>query len=251
MLLDLRERSRAVMPELPELSHLAIGARATWHGRMVNEWCSGRVFEALATQLEEAGFSAREVSECRAFAEEERRHGVLCGAVVEALGGEARAEVGPLPDVPRHPEVSPREAIVRNLLSVSCMSETVAVALIGAERHEMSPGPLRDLLDSIWADEIGHARFGWRIVEREVEALDKASFTPYLRVALSHLERHELAHLPDHGAPPAGANELGLCSGSDGRSLFYDTVETVIVPRLESLGLAAKGAWSRASACGS
>jgi hypothetical protein len=239
MLLDLREQSRACMPELPSLTHLTVGARATWHGRMVNEWCSARVFDALAAQLEEAGFSAREVSECRAFAEEERRHGVLCGAVVEALGGRACAEPGPLPEVPRHSEVSRREAVVRNLLSVSCMSETVAVALIGAERHEMSPGPLRDLLDSIWADEIGHARFGWRIVERELQHLDPRAFTPYLRVAFAHLERHELSHLPDHGTPPTGANELGLCSGSDGRSLFYETVETVIVPRLESLGLEA------------
>ncbi|MGZ3416371.1 MAG: ferritin-like domain-containing protein [Polyangiales bacterium] len=246
MLLDLREASRAAMPTVPRLPHLAIAARATWHGRMINEWCSARVFSALAEQLEDAGFSAEEVEACRGFASEERRHGVLCGAVVEALGGEACAEIGALPNVPRHDAVDRREAIVRNLLSVSCMSETVAVALIGAERHEMPSGALRDLLDGIWADEIGHARFGWRIVERVVPELDAAAhhrLAAYLRVAFAHVEEHELAHLPANGAPPEEGKQLGLCDGGDARTLFYDTLETVIVPRLEALGLSARLAW--------
>jgi hypothetical protein len=42
-----------------------------------------------------------------------------------------------------------------------------------------------------------------------------------------------------------GGNELGLCSGSEARALFYDTVLRVIVPGLEALGLDASEAWSR------
>ena len=59
----------------------------------------------------------------------ERRHGVLCGAVVEALGGEARAEVPERAPFPDHGDVSPREGALRNVLSVACLSETVAVSL--------------------------------------------------------------------------------------------------------------------------
>jgi hypothetical protein len=247
MLLDLRERAAAMKPVVPYLPHLAAAARATWRGRMINEWSSARVFDALAEQLEEAKFSAEEVRACRGYGGEERRHGVLCGAVVEALGGEARAEIGELPSVPRHAAVDRREAVVRNLLSVSCLSETVAVALIGAERHEMPESPLRELLDGIWADEIGHARFGWRIVERVVPELDaaaRARLESYLRVAFAHVESHELAHLPDHGPPPREGVALGLCDGGDARTLFYDTIETVVVERLEAIGLGARRAWN-------
>jgi hypothetical protein len=244
--LDLRALSSRVAPEVPHLPHLRESAIATWRGRMVNEHGSARVFLALAAQLEKAGFSREEVTQCAELAEEERTHGILCGAVVEALGGEAVAEALPSSPVPTHDDVSPLEGVLRNLLSISCMSETVAVSLIGAERVTMPAGALRDLLTRIWADEVGHARFGWRIVLREVPRLDDAArrrLEIYLRVAFGHLEKHELAHLPLHACPPPEGAALGLCSGAEARELFQATIDEVIVPQLEAVGLRARRAY--------
>ncbi len=244
--LDLRSLAREVRPGVPSLPGLAGSAIATWRGRMVNEHGSARVFEALAAQMEQAGLGAELVDACAAFAGEERRHGVLCGAVVEALGGEARAEALEETPLPLHPEVAPLEGVLRNLLSISCLSETVAVSLIGAERLAMPEGELRDLLTTILADEVGHARFGWGLVARHVPDLDPAArlrLGAYLRVALAHLESHELAHLPVDAYPPPEGAALGLCSGAEARELFYETVQGVILPRLRSLGLPAEEAW--------
>lgn len=222
-------------------------AIATWRGRMINESQSAYVFDSLAAQLAEAGY-AEEAEEARAFAAEERRHGRDCASVVEALGGDPTAEIDPELAVPSHRAVSRLEAIARNVLSIGCLSETVAVALIGAERAEMPAGPLRDRLDGIWADEIGHARFGWRFLARalpRLEAPERARLGAYLRVALRELEAHEIAHLPA-GQPdvsPDEARALGICSGPSARALFYSTVTTVILPRLEALGLPADAAW--------
>jgi hypothetical protein len=248
---DLREASRRQMPELPALDGLYASAALTWRGRMINEHTSARVFEGLASQLRAAGFDEARVAECAGFADEERRHGVLCGAVVEALGGQAIFEAQPSEEFPRHRAVDPREAIVRNLLSISCMSETIAVSLISAERLEMPSGDLRDLLETILADEIGHARFGWKIVSEEVVRMDAATrrrLDAYLVVALAHLEAHELAHINAKACPPAEGAALGLCNGSDARGLFYDTVTEVILPRLDDLGLRASEAWARRAA---
>ena len=129
------------------------------------------MFEALAPQLRDAGFDDAIAAECLTFAAEERRHGVLCGAVVEALGGEAVADVPARPRFPDHVDASRRAAAMRNVISVCCMSETVAVALIGAEKLEMPDGALRVLLSRIHADEVGHARFGWRLLERFAHTL--------------------------------------------------------------------------------
>ncbi len=227
--------------------HLRETAIATWSGRMTNEAQSSYVFEALGEQLDDAGLGANLGAAARAFAREELRHGELCGAVVEALGGSAVAGVEDQPRFPMHPGSTRREAALRNLLSIGCLSETVAVSLIGAEREEMPEGPLRELLTQIWADEIGHARFGWTLVAAHAPLLtaeERAQLAAYLPVALRHLERHELAHLPDAHAPGAGSNELGLCSGRDARVLFYATVERVILPRLDALGLPARSAWA-------
>ncbi|MFO0669740.1 MAG: ferritin-like domain-containing protein [Polyangiaceae bacterium] len=245
---DLRAEARQELVPLELPTHLTLATQRTWLGRMVNEYSSSRVFSALAEQMASAGFADDEVDAVRTFAEEERTHGVLCGRVVESAGGTAIGAFRDEGDLPTHDDVSPREAVLRNLLSVSCLSETIAVALIGAERLEMPESPLRELLTRIWADEVGHARFGWRIVHREVPRLDDAArrrLTAYLRVALRALETHELAHLPASGTAPEGGGALGLCSGADARVLFYETVTNVILPQLEAVGLDAREAWAR------
>ncbi|MEQ9322120.1 MAG: ferritin-like domain-containing protein [Polyangiaceae bacterium] len=245
-MIDLRDAAQAHRPELPDLPDLYESARETWLGRMVNEHTSAAVFEGLARQIRQAGLEDELAEECLEFAAEERRHGVLCAAVVEALGGEAIAPAPQRDPYPEHPDVTPTEALVRNLLSISCSSETVAVALIGAERLEMPDGELRELLTMIWADEIGHARFGWGLVARLVPTLDDAArgrLSAYLAVVLGHLEEHELAHLPVGQAPPAEGAALGLCSGRDARHLLYSTIDRVILPGLEALGLQARRAW--------
>ena len=241
MQLDLRTEARSRAPGLPDHEPaLRAAAVATWRGRMINEYGSSTVFEELARQLAEGGFDDALVAECRGFADEERRHGVLCGAVVEALGSEARAELPVQPPFPRHADVSRRVAALRNVISVCCMSETVAVALIGAERIEMEvagKGPLWELLGRILADEVGHARFGWRLLEAVAGGWteeERAGLRIYLPVALAHLQAHELSHLPDHGGWEGG-ERLGLCSGRDARALFFDTMNDVIVPGLERL----------------
>ena len=251
-MLDLRASARAAAQAalagaLAAAAELRGPAIATWRGRMVNEHGSARVFAALADQLERAGFDGGAVATCRGFAEEERRHGVLCGAVVEALGGEALAPALIQGDLPAHADaVDAVEAALRNVIAVSCLSETVAVALIGAEREEMPEGRLRELLTGIWSDEVGHARFGWGLVTAAAPGLCDAArdgLGRYLAVAFAHLERHELHHLPQAAGAPEGGAELGLCSGGEARALFYATVDDVIIPGLEKLGLPARAAW--------
>lgn len=247
-ILDLRDVSARIRPEVPNLPHLRDAAIATWRGRMINEHSSAIVFEGLSKQLEAAGLAPEIVTEVRGFADEERRHGVLCGSVVEALGGKAYAILHEGDAYPAHEDAhTPLEAALRNMLSICCLSETVAVSLIGAERLEMPSGELRDLLTTIYSDEVGHSRFGWRMLASLAPSLDRATkerLADYLEVAFASLEEHELSHLPESSRPPADGVELGLCSGEDARSLFFDTVREVIVPGLEVHGIPARRAWN-------
>jgi len=243
--LDLTRLAATRRLQLRAPGQLAPAVIATWRGRMINEYMSSYVFAGLAEQLRAAGDLAA-AARCEEFAAEEREHGALCGAVVEAAGGAARAVVAPPRAVPEHRQTTRRVAAARNLLSVSCLSETVAVALIGAERLEMPEGALRDVLTRIWADEIGHARFGWAWLDAALPQLsddERRALERYLPTALAHLEHHELAHLPADSQPPAEGKVYGLCSGRDARVLFYDTVTEVIVPELERRGLRAEAAW--------
>ncbi|MFN3202940.1 MAG: ferritin-like domain-containing protein [Bradymonadia bacterium] len=228
-------------------------ALATWRGRMMNEYGSCAVFEGLADQLEAAGGRASDVEILKGFAQEEREHGVLCGAVVEALGGAALGDQ-PLPtadEMPAHAGLDPLEAVARNIISVCCLSETVAVSLITAERLGMPEGPLRRLLTRILSDEVGHGRFGWRWLAEHLpwmSAESRARLGEWLPMALRHLEAYEVAHLQP-GPSLTDGHMLGLCDGEAAQALFYDTVRTVILPRLEALGLPPVNDWAEAPAC--
>jgi hypothetical protein len=212
---------------------------------MVNEYSSHEVFLALGEQAFACGLGEDARRECLQFADEEKSHGALCGAVVTAFGEEAVANRSSARPFPGHEAAPPRARVLRNVVSVCCLSETVAVALIGAERIEMPESPLRDLLSRIYADEVGHARFGWRImhsVAGDLDVEERAAVDRYLPVAFAHLEAHELAHLPARAAP-TGGEAYGLCSGLDARELLYETIEGVIVPELGAMGFDASAAW--------
>lgn len=241
--LDLRVSARREGLKLEARPELREAAVTTWRRRMRNEYGSAPVFDGLARQLGDAGAGARLVALVHTMAGEERRHGELCGAVVEGLGGSAVVEALPEEPLPEHADVSRLEAVTRNLLSVCCLSETVAVGLITAERERMEPGAVRDVLRTILADEVGHARLGWRWLAANRRHLDGARLAAYLRVAFAHLERHELEHLPLVEVPEDGAT-YGLCEGDASRALFYRVVADVVVPRLEAHDIPAAQAWA-------
>lgn len=249
-LLDLRADARRrpiVLTQTPALSDLdRRSAILTWQGRMVNEWVSARIFQDLRRQAIAAGLSQSWRDRLARFEADEYRHGAQCAAAVEALGGEARAQLPTLDAMPSHPEADALEAVLRNVLSVSCLSETVAVALITSERLESGPPALERTLRQILADEVGHARFGWRLLDELAPKMGRARgerLSAWLRLAFGHLEVHELSQLPIGAAPSAAAAAVGVCDGQEARSLFYQTIHDVIVPGLERRGLAAAAAW--------
>lgn len=221
-------------------------AIATWKGRMVNEHISARVFASLIPQMMSADLDPDWQLEVAVMVQDELRHGRQCAAVVHALGGEARAALPELPAVPLHEDAGPLEAFLRNLISVSCLSETVAVALIRAEQQDVSPPEMTATLGRILADEVQHARFGWKVMRELGDGLPadlRVRLGEYLVVALHHMREHELRHLPIDPLPTPEASAVGVCDGRDARSLFLEAVETVILPGLERHGIPARDAW--------
>jgi hypothetical protein len=184
-------------------------------------------------------------------ATEELFHAALCGDVVRAFGGDPRAEAeAELTPPPRHPELSAGERLLRNVMFVGCLSETVAVGLL-TEEHALCTDPwVRGVLEVILADEVAHAKLGWQHLAAAAPALDdaaRARTAAYLRVAFGYLEEKELALLPVSPRLDAetvrGREAAGLCSGDTARGVFYDTLAQVVVPSLDALGLDASAAW--------
>jgi len=249
MMLDLEREARRAPPLF--LDRDAIDptslAQATknWRERMVSEHVSARVFASLLGSLMKAGFDASEQRRVAAMAQQELDHGLLCARVLVALGEAPLAEVPRLDDVPLHPDASPLEAVLRNVISIGCCSETIAVALVATEREQAGPAPIRDVLDAILRDEVKHARFGWRLVSRAARDLDanvRTSLGDYLHDVFDHQIDF---HAPFLAMPCANANGIAV-GAPHGRSsfvVFYETMTNVVVPGLEACGLPAREAW--------
>ena len=221
-------------------------AVTTWKRRMAGEYVSSRVFSALSTQALRAGFSHRVVEELARMAMEEVDHGRRCARVVAAFDEAPTADIPDLPPVPEHADAEPLEAFFRNVLSVSCCSETAAVALVGAEREVASTEELRGELARILADEVGHARIGWKL-------LDEASLAQPMRTRLSawlvtcflHQLRFHCASLSMPSVSEASLS-VGVPDGPRNFDLFFATMQSVTVPELERRGFQADRAFNLA-----
>jgi hypothetical protein len=220
----------------------------TWRGRMVNEHISAQVFAGLVPQAMRAAIPHAFLVELAEMVGDELDHARRCAGVLHALGGDPRAPLPELRKLPEHATASPLGALLRNVISVSCMSETVAVALIQAERIDLGGSPAAKVLGSILGDEVRHARFGWKLIE-ELAPLSnpvREEVGAYLPVALAHLVAHELDHLSPAPPPTKRAAQCGACDGQNARLILFQTIETVIVPGLERFGLPARGSWQEA-----
>lgn len=254
-MLDLRREAAARRPDLVDLPELTPEERQmairTWRGRMVNEHASAQVFAGLVPQLMRAAISPTVIAQVPRMISDELRHAEQCAGVVLALGGEPVAPLPQLETFPTHDDVQPLEGLVRNLISVSCMSETVAVSIIRAEQAELDGTVLGGVLSTILADEIQHARFGWKLLGVLLPMLDEAAHTrlaAYVEIALAHQCAYELPKLPVNLGLRAEVAAAGVCDGGAARALFFDTIEQIIVPQLDAAGLHASEAWSRVRA---
>lgn len=254
-LLDLRKAGAARRPDLSALPALTEEERQTairtWRGRMVNEHLSAQVWASLVPQLMRAAVPPELLPALPAAAADELRHAEQCAGVVLALGGQAVAALPAIEPLPEHADVGALEGALRNVISVGCMSETIAVSIIRAEQAELEGGPLGDVLGTILADEVKHARFGWTVLgvlAPRLDAAARARLDAYLVDAFVHQVTYEVPKLPVVAGRRPELAEAGVCDGGFARDLFVDTIESVIVPGLEQAGLAAAAAWQRARA---
>lgn len=247
--LDLRARTRHARP-LFDASTLSAAERAavgaSWKERMVSEYVSARVFAALVPQAMAAKVAYADVSRLSEMIAQEIEHAELCARVLRTLEDEPYAALpGDLQAVPHHADAEPLEALVRNVISVSCCSETVAVALVGTERELAATPELETLLTQILSDEVGHARFGWRLIE-DLSPRFNSALRARLSGYLVGVFRHQLSiHTPFLTLPTVSdrAMSVGAPDGASSFRIFIETMTRVTIPGLDRLGIEATRAW--------
>jgi hypothetical protein len=238
--LDLRREARRTPVALDVALALDDESRqaaiAEWTGRMVDEQATSRVFAALLPQMMRAAVDPQFQAAAADAVVDELRHARLCAAVVQALGGEARATMIDGEEFPRHDGVSALEGLLRNVLDISCLAETVDVAVLENRYRRARESTFRRVIAEILDDEIGHSRLGWRLLqhlEPRIDARMRERLGAYLVPAFARLFERQ-------GAPRK--------QGAEDGGLLVQVINEVIVPRLEAFDLPARRAVDAARA---
>ena len=208
---------------------------------MVNAHVSSRVFAGLLPQMMRAGIDAGFQAAAADAVVDELRHARLCAAVVEALGGEARAPLPDLDEVPRHEDVTrwrrccatcsrclperDRGGRAAGEQPPPATESTLRRVLTGDPRRRGRPFAA-GLADAAKPGAAYRRRMRARLGAYLVPA-----FAPAVRAAL-----HGVEH------PARCGRVLGVEDRRDSTSLFIDVVNEVIVPRLEAFDLPARQA---------
>jgi 1,2-phenylacetyl-CoA epoxidase catalytic subunit len=180
--------------------------------------------------------------------QDELHHAALCAGVLEALGAEARIPAPPPLRLSMHPDCSPDESVLRNVIYCCCLGETVNAARLAKRLEEVREPFMRETFRQLAADERFHAQFGFEYLETRREWLAARpevtrSIGRYLRYALAMLERDMGANPPDARASTAAERAIGLPDLTALSATFQETMLNACIPGLERFGIAAEAAW--------
>jgi hypothetical protein len=207
-------------------------AGRSWAFRCTVEQIAHRAFAHIANELT-AQYYARELVDAATRAsEDEARHAVLCAALAVEHGVAEPAEL------PMRIRLAPaslvrEEALVYEIVARCCIAETESTATL-IELLPGCEGSVREVVHQIAADEVRHARLGWRFLAHVVGRRDLAFLGPHLP---SMLETGG-APLFDPSLPP-GVDDAarGTFSLTTQRRIFVAALEEVVFPGLEIYGV--------------
>jgi hypothetical protein len=206
-----------------------------WAERARNELQTSLAFIEVARALEETGASAAEVAGARQAVEDERLHARLCSELAASFAG------APLPDpvanaVPRasFAGCTSREGSVLYIVMQCALGEGIAAGYLGRCLDAAQSDPVRGALRTMLADEVRHARLGYRCLAN----LDEGDRGLVAR-ALPRLAETVLDFWLDLGDYPSALPPGHGCLGA---AELVDAVregwEELVMPGFEHVGIA-------------
>ncbi len=176
----------------------------------------------------------------RRAAGDEDRHALLCAELAAAYGSPAPASTMDVRIAPR--SLGPRDAVLYEVVAACCITETESVATLATLLAEQVEPRVRTVLHEIARDEVVHGRIGWAHLSREAAARDVSFLSPWVPSMLAGTVEDGLFST---AAPAPEDEELlrhGVLPRPRKKEIFLRTLEEVVFPGLEKLGVSASPA---------
>jgi len=217
-----------------------VNARAArvWQHRYRSELEAAQRFQWLSAELALRGCSEPIVALASRAARDELTHAKLCRELVEHFGGTIGGHA-PSTTSPVAPEHWPRdERLLYELVAMSCVTETLSTALLGALVERASDELTRRTMHAILRDEVGHSQLGWAYLAEQRRKGVRDCIGQHLPAMLAATVGPDLFR-PTLLADPLAEELSGLGSmdRESSRRVVCETLESVIFPGLERFGI--------------
>lgn len=222
-------------------------ARAGWQGLLDSEFESVVIAGWMTSALARMAAPLDVLGAFGRIVEDEVRHVDLCAEMVWALGGKPTIPAQALPPYPGWSDDKAAEAeAITGLMAFFCIGELISDKLL-RQAELVSAEPIAQwALNEILRDEAFHGPWGFETARLYVPTWDakrKQTLVVRLVEEATRLERRLGGPLK---APPKveeptdeelGLNALGLPHPKTLLPIFYQTVESQLVPRMRDLGI--------------
>jgi hypothetical protein len=231
--------------------------REEWRARIAAEYGSAAITQHLVLWLIQLGASPDVIDAGLRIVEDELAHSRLSHEVYVDAGGTDAPHIDRATlELARRPQAPLEIDVLRSVVRVFCLGETVAVPLFAHLRDACTVKSARTALDRILKDEVRHRDFGWL-------ALDWLLTTPFaehvpqllerdLPAMFADLERSYGTGNPAYADAPAAQMSAddrawGLAPPHEYADILHRTFTRDYQPRFAARGIDATPAWAARS----
>ncbi|HEX5100753.1 MAG TPA: ferritin-like domain-containing protein [Polyangiaceae bacterium] len=169
---------------------------------------------------------------------DELRHAEKCLDLVRHFGGVVEAPKAPEVRPVAPSELETRERLLYEVVALSCVTETLSAALLGALVERARDSLTKSVLHSILRDEVVHSRLGWAFLAEEHARGARDCVSERLAPMLSSTLSDELFDGPtevnDVDRALAG---FGSLERMERQRVVRETLQAVVFPGLERFGI--------------
>ena len=217
--------------------HLRRIAGSAWRFRCGVEHDAAARFAQLAERLAEVGAAGAVVELAERASRDERRHATLCADLAAGYGAPVPAAPAGVPAEIAPARLAPQQRVLYEVVAVCCVTETESMGVLTQLLANARDARLREVLRELARDEVHHSRLGWAHLATERARGDVSFLGPLVPAMLRGAVAPDLfAPVPAERDDPA-LIEHGVLPHDLKRQVFTSTLEEVVFPGLEALGV--------------
>ena len=258
--LDLKQsrdrKPREIQWDELEPERLSAPLRATlgeeWRARMVQEHLAVGAFAEITSELAQNGCDAIVLALASRASSDEVRHADVCGRIAMTMLGAPAVprRLRGVPVIPPHVGSAPAERTLLHVVEMCCLSETLTGIYLTEMLARTTNLGMRSAIEFLLEDEIDHGRLGWAHLASAAREGRGGSVAAALPAMLERVVGPVMRAGETTSEARSLAEGYGQIDAPEAARIFAATLQNVILPGFETVGIDSRAARALVRHCG-